>query len=110
MPPFVVGRARFDNWLVWRARTRGPVIDATAAVVAVHQSHDYGHIAGGHQEAHRGEEAQRNEALALAEGKIFTIHDASHALRPDRSVRRNYGSVLRIRETLRKVAWKLGRR
>ena len=33
VPPFVVGRARFDNWLVWRARTRGPVIDATRAVV-----------------------------------------------------------------------------
>lgn len=107
MPRFVVGRARFDNWLVWRARTRGPVIDATKGVVAVHQRHDYGHLAGGFREAYLGEEAMRNEELALAEGKIFTIHDASHALRADGSLRRNYGAVLRIRETLRKVAWKL---
>lgn len=107
MPRFVVGRARFDNWLVWRARTRGPVIDATKGVVAVHQRHDYGHLAGGFREAYLGEEAMRNEELALAEGKIFTIHDASHALRADGSLRRYYGSVLRIRETLRKVAWKL---
>ena len=38
VPPFVVGRARFDNWLVWRARQRGAVVDATRAVVGVHQS------------------------------------------------------------------------
>ncbi len=40
IPAFVVGRARFDNWLVWRARERGIVVDASRAVVAVHQHHD----------------------------------------------------------------------
>ena len=110
MPPFVVGRARFDNWLVWRARQLGPVIDATPAVVAVHQSHDYGHLAGGLEEAHYGSEAVRNERLAGGSRRIYTIHDASHVLRADGRVTRKLGSVLRARERARKAAWKLGRR
>jgi hypothetical protein len=107
MPAFVVGRARFDNWLVWRARQRGPVVDASRAVVAVHQTHDYGHMAGGLQEAHFGAEAERNFELAGGRRRIYTIHDATHVLRPGTGVSRNLGSVLRVRETLRKLLWKL---
>jgi len=110
VPPFVVGRARFDNWLVWRARDRGPVVDATRAVVPVHQRHDYAHVAGGFEEAHLGGEARRNEELAGGTSRIYTIFDASHRLRPDGAVRRYLGSSLRARETARKAAWKLGRR
>jgi hypothetical protein len=109
MPPFVVGRARFDNWLVWRARQRGMVVDASAAVVAVHQSHDYGHVPGGQDEAHFGEEAEANFALTGGSRTIFTIHDASHRLTANGSVRRNLGAVFRARETARKAAWKLRR-
>jgi hypothetical protein len=110
VPAFVVGRARFDNWLVWRARTRGPVVDATRALVPVHQRHDYAHVRGGFQEAHFGSEAVRNEQLAGGRDRIYTILDATHRLRADGSVRRHAGSVLRIRETARKVAWKLAQR
>ena len=46
IPPFLVGRAAFDNWMIWKARTRGPVIDATEAVIAIHQPHDYAHLDG----------------------------------------------------------------
>ena len=73
VPPFVVGRARFDNWLVWRARERGPVVDATRAVVGVHQRHDYAHVPGGFEEAHFGGEARRNEELAGGSGT--DLHD-----------------------------------
>ena len=110
VPPFVVGRARFDNWLVWRARERGPVVDATRAVVAVHQRHDYAHVAGGFDEAHFGGEARRNEELAGGSGRIYTIFDASHRLRPDGAVRRHAGAAFRIRERARKAAWKLSQR
>ena len=42
VPPFLIGRAGLDNWLVWRACASGhPVVDATRSVVAIHQSHDY---------------------------------------------------------------------
>jgi hypothetical protein len=110
LPPFVVGRAGFDNWMIWKARQLGPVIDATEAVVAIHQPHDYGHLTGGKAQAYYGEEASRNVALGGGKAHTYTLHDASHRMRADLSIHRNLGSVLRARETLRKVGWKLGLR
>jgi len=109
MPAFVIGRARFDNWLLWRARSRAPVVDATRAIVAVHQQHDYAHVAGGHDEAHFGPEAAANLALAGGKRRVYTIHDASHVLSPDGRIRRHLGAFLRVRENLRKASWKLAR-
>ena len=62
LPPFLVGRAGFDNWMIWKARQLGPVIDATDAVVAIHQPHDYAHLAGGKHQAYYGDEAKQNVA------------------------------------------------
>lgn len=108
IPPFVVGRAGWDNWLVWRARQRGPVIDATDAVVAIHQAHGYGHVAGGKEGAYYGPEAVSNLRLAGSSRRIYTLHDASHRLTADLRIRRNLAATLRAGETLRKVKWKLG--
>jgi hypothetical protein len=110
VPPFVVGRARFDNWLVWRARQRGMVLDATRAVVAVHERHDYDHVEGGFEEAHFGVEAARNLELAGGKHRLYTINDASHRLTVDGRIRRHLGSIGRLRENARKLAWKLARR
>jgi hypothetical protein len=110
VPPFLVGRARFDNWLVWRARQFAVVVDASDAVVAVHQRHDYAHLAGGFREAHFGAEADRNLELAGGKRHLYTIHDASHRLAADGRLRRNLGSIGRLRENRRKIAWKLARR
>jgi hypothetical protein len=110
VPSFVIGRARFDNWMVWRGRERGIVVDATRAVVAVHQRHDYAHVPGGLQEAHFGAEAERNLALAGGMRHLYTIYDASHRLTADGRVRRNLGAVARARENWRKVVWKLSHR
>jgi hypothetical protein len=42
IPPLAIGRLRWDNWLVWRARSKFvPVVDATANLTAIHQDHDY---------------------------------------------------------------------
>jgi hypothetical protein len=109
VPPFAIGRACFDNWLVWRARQDAIVVDATADVVAVHQHHDYAHVAGGKAEAYYGEEAARNLELAGGKSRIYTLHDASHVLRGGR-LHRNPGAPLRWRENVRKAAWKLGAR
>ena len=83
MPPFVVGRAGFDNWLVWSARADGSaVVDITRAVLAVHQSHDYSHVSGGHNEAHFGVEAEQNLSLAGGSGsstRSTMRHTASSA-------------------------------
>jgi hypothetical protein len=110
VPAFVVGRARFDNWLVWRGRQRGIVVDATDAVLAIHQRHDYAHLEGGLHEAHFGLEADRNLDLAGGKRRLYTINDASHRLTPDGRLRRNLGGIGRLRENRRKIAWKLGQR
>jgi len=107
VPPFAIGRACFDNWLVWRARQDAIVVDATADVVAAHQRHDYAHVRGGKAEAYYGEEAAHNLELAGGKGHLFTLHDASHVLRGGR-LRRNPGAPLRWRENVRKAGWKLG--
>jgi hypothetical protein len=90
IPPFAIGRARFDNWLVWRARSRNAaVIDGTAVVEAFHQRHNYGHLAGGRREASRGADARRNQSLAGLWCYLYlhSILDAewtltAHGLRP----------------------------
>jgi hypothetical protein len=107
VPPFAIGRACFDNWLVWRARQDAIVVDATGDVVAAHQRHDYAHVVGGKAEAYYGEEAARNLELAGGKGRLYTLHDASHVLRGGR-LRRNPGAPLRWRENVRKAGWKLG--
>lgn len=107
VPPFAIGRACFDNWLVWRARQDAIVVDATADVVAAHQRHDYAHVEGGKAEAYYGEEAARNLELAGGKSRLYTLHDASHVLRGGR-LRRNPGAPLRWRENVRKAGWKLG--
>ena len=109
VPPFAIGRAGFDNWLVWKARQVGVVVDATNDVRAVHQPHGYEHVEGGMDEAYYGEEAARNLELAGGKGHVYTLHDASHVLR-DGKLRPNLGAPLRWRENVRKLAWKLGKR
>ncbi len=102
LPPFLVGRACFDNWLVWRGRQAGAVIDASRAVLAIHQEHGYAHLAGGKDEAYYGEEAAHNLELAGGRSHVYTIYDASHRMRADGTVVRNFGAILRGRETLRR--------
>ena len=109
IPPFAIGRACFDNWLIWKGRQVGIVVDATRDVRAVHLAHGYEHVAGGMDEAYYGEEAARNLELAGGKSRLYTLHDASHVLR-DGELRRNYGAPLRWRENVRKLAWKAGRR
>jgi hypothetical protein len=61
MPPFLIGRHGWDPWLTWSARNRSvPVIDASQAVVAVHQIHDYAYLKKGNAATFSGAEADYN--------------------------------------------------
>lgn len=103
VPPFAVGRAGFDNWLVWKARTLGAtVVDATRVVTAIHQNHDYAHV-GGREWAYRGPEAIRNVQLAGGTGRLYRIDDASHVLTA-RRLRRRLGAWARL--GYRRDAWR----
>jgi len=47
MPPLIVGHCHWDNWMIWKALSESvPVLDATSAVVAVHQNHGYSVASG----------------------------------------------------------------
>ena len=83
IPPLVIGRVGWDNWLVWKARSeKVPVVDATHTVHAIHQNHDYGYHPQGKQGVWKDEEAQRNYALAGGVRHVYSIADATHRLTP----------------------------
>lgn len=83
MPPFALGRAGWDNWMIYAARAAGaPVIDASQAITVLHQNHDYRHLPGG-QPHYRLPESDRNVELAGGREMIFTLLDATWTLRPD---------------------------
>ncbi len=45
IPNFTIGRAGWDNWMIYKARQKKwSVIDCTRSVMIVHQSHDYSHL------------------------------------------------------------------
>jgi hypothetical protein len=91
IPPFAIGRGYWDNWLMLRARQCGArLINATDAVVALHQDHDYAHIAGVSVHAadadfpmHSTEETERNLILAGGHGRLYTLYDATEVLTDD---------------------------
>lgn len=83
LPPFVVGRAGWDNAMILAARQRRiPVVDLTARVTAVHQNHDYAHVEGGMDGAFAGPEARLNLELMGGPEKVMTIEDATWVLTP----------------------------
>lgn len=96
IPPFSLGRAYFDNWLIWKARSmRLPVIDASKSITAVHQNHDYKHVIGGREEAYFGNEAQKNLMLAGGTKHIYAIFDANYRI-IDHQIKRNISGFFRI--------------
>jgi hypothetical protein len=84
LPPLVVGRAFWDNWMIWNfLEARQPVVDVSSAVMAVHQNHDYGHVPHGKQTVYNGDEAGRNYELAGGWKHLRTIADATEVLTQD---------------------------
>lgn len=80
MPAFAIGRAGWDNWMIYEGRRQGwPVIDSTTAVQIVHQDHDYGHLPKG-QPHYRLPETAENVRLAGGKRTIFNLIDANYQL------------------------------
>lgn len=76
IPEFVLGRAGWDNWMIYKGRHEGlPVIDASEAITAVHQSHDYSHLPGGAPH-YRHPESMENIQLAGGYESMFRLRDA----------------------------------
>lgn len=84
MPPFVIGTVRWDNWLLWKALDlKLPVVDASEAVFAVHQNHDYNYHPQGKKGVWEGKESQRNLELAGGAKRMRTISHATRRLTAD---------------------------
>ena len=81
IPPFTIGRAGWDNWMIYQARKEGwAVIDCTPSVMIVHQNHDYSHLPDGKPHY---EHPDTNENIRLAGGQAnirYTILDSTHQL------------------------------
>jgi hypothetical protein len=81
LPPMVIGRVGWDNFLLWKARAlKLPLVDASAVVTAVHQNHDYAYHPQGQAGVWQDAEAQRNRELAGGRRHLFTLENATHRL------------------------------
>ncbi len=81
IPDFAIGRAGWDNWMIYQARKeKWSVIDCTPSVMIVHQNHDYSHLPDGKPHY---EHPDTNENIRLAGGEAsirYTIVDSTNQL------------------------------
>lgn len=101
--PLLIGRAGWDNWMVWKGIASGsPVVDVSKSVVAVHQNHDYLHHPKGKAGVYDGEEAKLNFLLAGGWKHMRTIADAPLILSSNhiKTNWRRFGNTFRRNPTL----------
>jgi hypothetical protein len=98
MPAFAIGRAGWDNWMIFKSRKEGwSTVDATPSIMIIHQSHDYGHLPGG-QPHYKLPETYENIRLAGGrEVTRFTLLDTNKILVKDQLQRpgRSWARVIR---------------
>ncbi len=84
MPDFAIGRAGWDNWMIYQARQRGwTVVDGTPSILAIHQDHDYSHLPDG-KPHYDLPESQQNQALAGGSANLYMVLDSNRELRNGR--------------------------
>jgi hypothetical protein len=97
IPDFAVGRAGWDNWMIYKARwEHWPVIDVSPSVMVVHQNHDYRHLPGGAKH-YQLPETHRNVQIGGGRRTIFTLEDVTHIVEDDEVKRKtlDWGSFWR---------------
>lgn len=110
MPPFVIGRIYWDNWLVWRALDLDArVVDASDAVVAVHQNHDYGYHPQGKYGMWGDKESWRNFQLAGGHKHLRTIDSAQFRATPSGLTAKRWPWLSHQLHTGARLAWQLRR-
>lgn len=84
MLPFAVGRPGWDNWLIYQMRRKKiPVIDASEAIKAIHQNHDFSHSKFGEKNRVGGPEYEKNIRIAGGLTNMMTLRDADWFLTKD---------------------------
>jgi hypothetical protein len=75
LPDFAIGRAGWDNWMIYEALRRSwRPVDATASLTAIHQNHDYAHLPEG-QAHYRVAETEENTEMAGGMRQIYSLLD-----------------------------------
>jgi hypothetical protein len=101
IPAFAIGRAGWDNWMIYEARRQGwPTVDATGSIDIIHQAHDYSHLPDG-QPHYRLPETFENTRLAGGKRHIFHLIDCDRVMH-DGSLKRyplSWGKLAREIET-----------
>lgn len=88
LPDFAIGRAGWDNWMIYEARQRGwKAIDATGSIHIIHQEHDYSHLPGGQAHYHLPE-THENVRMAGGKRNIFTLLDANWFIKKDKVIKK----------------------
>lgn len=101
IPQFAVGRAGWDNWLVYYIRKQKlPMIDASCTINVIHQNHNYNHVPNKIGDKYLGAESDRNIQLA-GNYKIYlwNLEDSDFILSKDGLKRR----PINIREVYRRT-------
>src|ERR1700730_13171841 len=81
IPPLGIGRAAWDPWLIYEARRLGAaVVDASTAMMAIHQSHDQSTYPHGLRQWRR--ELNRNWEIVGKDAGRFCLWDCTHLLTP----------------------------
>lgn len=90
LPPFAVGRAGWDNWMIYHVKKElnVPVIDASKIIVAIHQNHDYSHVPLQKGRKYEGFESDRNFAYIGRKDHSYNILDANFIL-TEKGVKKN---------------------
>ena len=86
IPDFAIGRAGWDNWMIYHARQQGwLLIDGTPSITAIHQDHDYSHLLGG-KPHYEQQESFDNEEMAGGSANLYMVLDSQVELRNGRLV------------------------
>jgi len=78
IPDFAIGRAGWDNWMIYQGLQQNwPVVDASESLMIIHQNHDYGHLPDG-QMHYDLEETHINAELGGGMQNMYMTLDANH--------------------------------
>jgi hypothetical protein len=108
IPDFAIGRAGWDNWMIYQARKQGWLaVDATRTITIVHQQHDYAHLPEG--KSHR-QLPETDENIRQAGGREitrFSLLDVNRRLVAGRLTGRRWDAdtMRRMIETTPLLAW-----
>lgn len=88
VPNFTIGRAGWDNWMIYHAnRQPWTILDASADIFIIHQNHGYNHLPGG--EIHyRHPESKKNISLGGGSHRMDDLRDLNYALVDGQVVRK----------------------